>query len=142
MQTAYSSSHKCHPAGSKHIDGNAQSAFLQSEVVSCPCRGTLARQASQWQPQYNELDMLRLLYLLRDVGCGLKLLNSQSIVHADLVRRNAQVCWLNNGQYWCCRIVGWCTSACVPNQASLIFCRRRLVPMYQCIGDRATTCPA
>lgn len=50
-----------------------------------PCRGTLARQASQWQPQHNELDMLRLLYLLRDVACGLKLLKSQSIVHADLV---------------------------------------------------------
>lgn len=49
-------------------------------------RGTLARQASEWQPECSEQDMLRLLHLLRDVACGLKLLNSQGVVHADLVR--------------------------------------------------------
>ena len=48
-------------------------------------RGTLARVASEWQPESSEEDMLRLLHLLRDVACGLKLLNSQNIVHADLV---------------------------------------------------------
>lgn len=46
----------------------------------------MARQASQWQPESNEQDMLRLLHLLRDVACGLKMLKSQHIVHADLVR--------------------------------------------------------
>ena len=50
-------------------------------------RGTLARQAAEWQPESSEQDMLRLLHLLRDVACGLKLLKSQSVVHADLVRR-------------------------------------------------------
>jgi hypothetical protein len=49
------------------------------------CRGTLARQASDWQPQHNEQDMQRLLHLLQDVARGLKLLKSQCIVHADLV---------------------------------------------------------
>jgi hypothetical protein len=54
-----------------------------------PCRGTLARQASGWEPEHNEADMLRLLHLLRDVACGLKLLQTQHIVHADLVRRTS-----------------------------------------------------
>jgi hypothetical protein len=50
------------------------------------CRGTLARQANGLRPESDELDMLRLLHLLRDVACGLKLLAAQKIVHADLVR--------------------------------------------------------
>jgi len=49
-------------------------------------RGTLARLASEWQPESNEQDMLRLLQLLRDVVCGLKFLKAQHVVHADLVR--------------------------------------------------------
>lgn len=49
-------------------------------------RGTLARQASELQPEANEQDMLRLLHLLRDVACGLTLLKAQHVVHADLVR--------------------------------------------------------
>jgi tRNA A-37 threonylcarbamoyl transferase component Bud32 len=48
-------------------------------------RGTLARQAIELQPQDNEQDMVRLLQLLRDVACGLTLLHSYNIVHADLV---------------------------------------------------------
>lgn len=52
------------------------------------CRGTLARQVGEWQPHLYEHDMLRLLHLLRDVACGLKLLKSQNIVHADLVSAN------------------------------------------------------
>lgn len=35
--------------------------------------------------------MLRLLHLLRDVACGLKLLQTQQIVHADLVRQTGSV---------------------------------------------------
>lgn len=53
-------------------------------------------QASGWEPEHNEQDMLRLLHLLRDVACGLKLLQTQQIVHADLVR-----------QWWQCWQCGW-----------------------------------
>jgi hypothetical protein len=35
--------------------------------------------------------MLRLLHLLRDVACGLKLLKAQHVVHADLVRQSLSV---------------------------------------------------
>lgn len=70
----------------------ASEAMCETWLVLELCdRGTLARQASGWEPEHNEADMLRLLHLLRDVACGLKLLQTQQIVHADLNAHNVLV---------------------------------------------------
>jgi hypothetical protein len=61
--------------------------YVRASCFFVCCRGTLARQTSEWQPECSEQDMLRLLHVLRDVACGLKLLKAQHVVHADLVRR-------------------------------------------------------
>lgn len=66
--------------------------LCESWLVTELCdRGTLARLASEWQPESNEQDMLRLLQLLRDVVCGLKFLKAQHVVHADLNAHNVLV---------------------------------------------------